>query len=171
MLINVKEKDVPDFLKYAAMAGYTTGKPENLGYGTFYLSNGSIYKNATTPKTISFETLYNRIYNCGAIKIEEDMVEEFNRKLKEMNTIIRLKYVSEEESSSENYRSTNSKCLVVLSNSNLLESYFVTPTNEFFKLLEEFFAEKGIANIHYNNTRSIFWACNGFSRRDFYFGN
>lgn len=171
MIVEVKEKDMPIFLKYAAMAGYTTGNPENLGFGTFYLYNGSIYHNAPTPKKISFDTLYNRIYNCGAIKIEEDMVEEFNHKLEKLNTLIRLLYVSAEEDSSENHRSTNSKCVVVLSNPNMIESYFVTPKDEFYKLLEEFFAEKGIKNIHYNNTRSTFWAANGFSRRDFYFGN
>lgn len=161
MVIDVKEEDVEDFLNYAKMAGYTTGNPDNLGYGPMSLYNGSIYKNAPIDKMVSFDTIKKRIFSCGGYSIQLDMVEEINKQLEKMGSPLILTKKGESELD-------NISVEIVLRNNKFISTYYVSPTDELLNYINSFFKKKEIELI-YNNTRTIFWSKNGYSKRPWYF--
>ena len=85
------------------------------------------------------------------MKITEEMVTDFNQTLENLNCSFRLKflggiYVNE--------------CQIVPSSDMFIQSSIINLTNEFYKILEEFFSKRGI-ELSYNNTGSTFWSKNG----------
>lgn len=89
------------------------------------------------------------------MKISSDMVFLLNQTLESLNCCFRLEFVSDGKDKS------NPKCKVVPSNDKFIHSSIINLTTEFYILLEEFFAKRGI-ELHYNNDRSTFWSKDGW---------
>lgn len=87
------------------------------------------------------------------MKITEDMVTVFNQTLENLNCSFRLKF--------ENGTCGNGQCKIVSSNDVFIKSSIINLTEEFYKVLEEFFSKRGI-ELSYNNDGSIFWSKDGW---------
>ena len=87
------------------------------------------------------------------MKITEDMVAVFNQTLENLNCIFRLKF--------EEGMLGNAQCKVVPSNDMFIYSSIINLTDEFYKVLDEFFNKRGI-ELSYNNDGSIFWSKDGW---------
>ena len=87
------------------------------------------------------------------MKITEDMVIVFNQTLGNLNCSFKLKY--------ESGTCGNGQCKVVPSNDMFIQSSIINLTEEFYKVLEEFFSKRGI-ELSYNNDGSIFWSKGGW---------
>ena len=79
-----------------------------------------------------------------------EMVEEFNKKMENQESIIRLSF---EENP---YRTGINNCEISLSILKYINSFIVNPNKEFYDELEIFFRKKDM-ELCYNNTRTIFW--------------
>ncbi len=84
------------------------------------------------------------------INITEDMVTEFNQSLKSLNCSFKLLYDG---------RTSIAQFEIVPENNLFIESHIINPTMEFYKVLRDFFTEKGIT-LNCNNTGTIFWSTN-----------
>lgn len=88
------------------------------------------------------------------MKITNEMVNEFNSMLKTLNCVFKLEL-------NEKISPNNPTYEIKLVNPRFVDSFIINPTKDFFKILNEFFEEKGI-ELSYNNTGSIFWSRHGF---------
>lgn len=79
--------------------------------------------------------------------ISIEFVEEFNNKLRNMNSILKL------------YKTSGYSIDIKLIEDNFLnmESQIINPSEDFYKYLESFFEKNGHV-LTYNNTRSCFWS-------------
>lgn len=87
------------------------------------------------------------------MKITEDMVIVFNQTLENLNCSFRLKF--------ESGMCRNGQCKIVPSNDMFIQSSIINLTEEFYKVLEEFFSKRDI-ELSYNNDGSIFWSKDGW---------
>ena len=89
------------------------------------------------------------------MKITEDMVAAFNRTLENLNCSFKLKF------DDKTIGFGNTTCQVVPSNDMFIHSSIINLTDEFYKVLEEYFRKRGI-ELSYNNDGSIFWSKDGW---------
>lgn len=87
------------------------------------------------------------------MKITENMVTVFNQTLKNLNCSFKLKF--------ESGMCGNGQCKVVPSNDMFIQSSIINLTEEFYKVLEDFFSKRDI-ELSYNNDGSIFWSKDGW---------
>lgn len=164
----VKDDEVKEFIEYVRIAGFEPYKDTTYG-GTFFLDTDGIHvlNNAATEKDISFATLKRYVLTGDARSFDFEMIEELNKILKKEGCLIRLKSEYTTVDNDEEFR--NIKCEIVLENDKFLNSYILNPSDSFYKIVKEFFKAKGIESITFNNTRTIFWATNGYSKKYFYY--
>lgn len=86
------------------------------------------------------------------MKITKDMVRELNELLAEVGCIFKFEFCD---------REINPVIEVVPKSSAYLDSYVINLTSEFYEVLKEFFAQKGIT-LACNNTGSTWWSANGW---------
>lgn len=79
------------------------------------------------------------------MNITKDMVTVFNQALESLNCSFRLRFEGD------------TRCKVVPSNDTFIRSSIINLTDDFYKMLEAFFNERGV-KLHYNNDRTIFWS-------------
>lgn len=84
------------------------------------------------------------------MEITKEMVEEFNEWLRISRCIFRLKFTHIKPFDTP-------ACEVVVANNTFIHSSIINLTDEFYDIMEEFFKDKGVSLINYNNTRTIFW--------------
>lgn len=89
------------------------------------------------------------------MKITENMVNEFNQSLNDMGCIFRLK-------AQPTTFGDNTSCDIVPASVKFIKSSIINPTDEFFEVLENYFAKQGIEKLTYNNTGTTFWSRSGF---------
>lgn len=87
------------------------------------------------------------------MKITEDMVTVFNQTLENLNCSFRLKY--------ESGMCGNGQCKITPSNEMFIQSSIINLTEDFYRVLENFFAKRDI-ELSYNNDGSIFWSKDGW---------
>lgn len=88
------------------------------------------------------------------MKITEDMVAVFNQTLENLGCSFKLQY-------DDNILGFgNPSCQIVPTSDRFIHSSIINLTEEFYKILDEFFAKRGI-ELSYNNDNSIFWSKNG----------
>lgn len=88
------------------------------------------------------------------MKITEDMVIDFNHTLENLGCSFKLKY------DDNGLGFSNPTCQIVPASDMFIHSAIINVTNEFYKILDDFFLKKGI-ELSYNNDGSIFWSKNG----------
>lgn len=89
------------------------------------------------------------------MQITEDMVTIFNSMLENLNCSFRLCF--------EDEMSGNAAYHIVPANDMFIHSSIINLTDEFYKVLEDFFYKRGI-ELTYNNTKSTFWSKNGWEK-------
>lgn len=87
------------------------------------------------------------------MRITEEMVTDFNKTLENLDCSFRLKFKSGV--------CRNSECEIVPSNDMFIQNSIINLTEEFYKVLEDFFNKRGI-KLSYNNTGSTFWSKDGW---------
>lgn len=91
--------------------------------------------------------------NKTSVNIEKQMVENFNRELKERNTNVRL------------FTKDNNDILEVIDIKSIDEfqtdRLSLSLTDEFYELLERHFKNSYQIELNYNNTGTCFWARQG----------
>lgn len=89
------------------------------------------------------------------MQITEEMVIEFNQKLKDSECSFKLDH--EKIGETGNY-----KCIIVPANTLYIKDASIGLTKEFYEMMENFFKSKGVNELSYNNTGSIFWSTDGW---------
>ena len=87
------------------------------------------------------------------MKITEDMVTVFNQILENLSCCFKLKF--------EGGMCGNGQCKIVPLNDMFIKSSIINLTEEFYKVLEDYFSKRGI-ELSYNNDGSIFWSKDGW---------
>ena len=170
MTISVKDNEMNLFKKCLVIAGFEPYSDMKYG-GTFYLDvdGQHVLNNAASKKDVPFDTILNRIRNCGAKRIEPWMVNEINEMLRKENSILTLEWEYTESNKDLQEENRNILCNIRLVETKYIDTYIVNPTKEFYTMIENYFTEKGLTRINYNNTKSTFWNLDGYSKRDFYY--
>ena len=91
------------------------------------------------------------------MKITQEMVTELNRELANKGCSFRFKIQN------VNGLSYNTQMEITLPSLKYVNSFIINPNEEFYDWLELWFKLKGI-ELSYNNTRTIIWSKNGWSR-------
>lgn len=81
------------------------------------------------------------------MKITQEMLNEFNNLMELEGSVIRLK------TDDRIFDTINIK----LPEDKNVYSFILNPTDEWYNKLENFFKQKGIPELKYNNTGSCFW--------------
>ena len=89
------------------------------------------------------------------MKITEDMVTVFNQTLENLGCSFKLKY------DDKTLGFCNPSCEIVPTSNMFIQSSIINVTDEFYNILDDFFAKRGI-ELTYNNTGSIFWSKDGW---------
>jgi hypothetical protein len=79
--------------------------------------------------------------------ITQEMLNEFNDAMKVNGSIIRLKFS----------KSMSHVVDIVPNSMCFIDSFIINPDKQFYKMMEEYFKEKGIEKLSYNNTGGCFW--------------
>ena len=89
------------------------------------------------------------------MKITEDMVIVFNQTLENLGCSFKLQY------DDKALGFGNPSCEIVPTSNMFIQSSIINVTDEFYNILDDFFAKRGI-ELTYNNTGSILWSKDGW---------
>ena len=80
--------------------------------------------------------------------ITQEMLNEFNDAMKVNGSIIRLQFS----------KSMPHVVDIVPNSMCFIDSFIINPTDQFFRMTKDYFKEKGVDKLNYNNTGSCFWS-------------
>ena len=84
------------------------------------------------------------------VKITEDDIGYLNKRFKSMGSVVSFELME--------YQNGTQVGLIVVRDRFLIKNLAVALTNEFYAIFEKELAYLGIPSVHYNNTRTTFWA-------------